>query len=436
MFASLRRRCFRPLAWCVMGGSLVCFAAAQPRPIPANTATARTTDGRTSPRRAIVNGLTLPVHELRITDLAGQDISAQVEAKSLDGKLSLNLAQPSAIVLKPKAISTMAVAVHGKVTLPGGAVVPLTGMDTPGVVNQAQWFRLTFSASPIPAAWDESAGSYLTQLTFGLQRPADAPASLTLGQPVIVKLGYQGLTAPETTMISLEAAGLENEKTISLHFTPQSPKPTILVRSSISDVNLELTAIPRLAVQPERTSILGLGLDVVAVTITRIEPDGRSLSVNQDTPVTLSVEGRARVEPSAFVLPAGSATTRFAVRSSGLGRFTIRASADGVAGSAVVGQTFPTGALVAAILGGALGGFSRRFIKGSRSRANARRIGEGVIVAVIVFVAGVLGVGYLNLPAAVVATEAGAFLTGALAGFAGVSVFEKLAQTTVTQTSP
>jgi hypothetical protein len=38
----------------------------------------------------------------------------------------------------------------------------------------------------------------------------------------------------------------------------------------------------------------------------------------------------------------------------------------------------------------------------------------------------VLGVGYLHLPAALAATEAGAFLTGALCGFAGVVVLSKL----------
>ena len=38
-------------------------------------------------------------------------------------------------------------------------------------------------------------------------------------------------------------------------------KPTLLVRSSISDVNLELTALPRLDLQPAQKDILGLGLD-------------------------------------------------------------------------------------------------------------------------------------------------------------------------------
>jgi hypothetical protein len=104
----------------------------------------------------------------------------------------------------------------------------------------------------------------------------------------------------------------------------------------------------------------------------------------------------------------------------------LQVSADGVVGHARVHQRFPTGTLAAALLGGALGGLARRFVKGARRSLTGRRIAEGLVVASIAFVAGVLGVGQLGLPAAVVATEAGAFLTGALTGFAGVSAIEAL----------
>jgi hypothetical protein len=41
------------------------------------------------------------------------------------------------------------------------------------------------------------------------------------------------------------------------------------------------------------------------------------------------------------------------------------------------------------------------------------------------FVAGALGVGWNWVPEVVVATIAGAFLTGAIAGFMGVTILEK-----------
>lgn len=84
--------------------------------------------------------------------------------------------------------------------------------------------------------------------------------------------------------------------------------------------------------------------------------------------------------------------------------------------------------MLAALIGGALGGYSRRFSKQATSASSGARIAEGLAVAVIAYVAGVLGVGYLALPVFVVSTEAGAFLTGALTGFVGVTVIEALSK--------
>ena len=394
-----------------------------------NAAQMETTVTRAVPRRAIVEGVAEPVQDLRLMDLQGRDISSQVDARVENGKVTLDLAQPSAVVLKSKNLQTIAVPPDRKIILPGGAVVPLpSSAGSGGEISKAIWFRLTFAASPMPAPWDEKTSTYLTFLTFGLKRPDGAPPTLSLDQPVIVKLAYPGLVAAETAMISLDAPGLENEKTIPLRFTPQTEKPTLLVRSSISDVNLELAALPRLVLFPDRDAVLGLGLDVVTLTVTNILPDGRNEAVQRATPVNVTVEGGARLETAAISLAPGESTSRFTVRSAGLGAVTIRAHADGRSGAATVRQTFPFGPLAAALLGGALGGFARRFIKGARRASNRRRLLEGLVVGSIVFVAGILGVGYLRLPPALVATEAGAFLSAALGGFVGVSVLELMAK--------
>jgi uncharacterized membrane protein len=90
-------------------------------------------------------------------------------------------------------------------------------------------------------------------------------------------------------------------------------------------------------------------------------------------------------------------------------------------------QRFPVGPLVATLVGGALGGLARRWVKGkARKRTPLRYMLEGIVVGLVAFVAAVLGVGYLNLPAAIAATEAGAFLTSVLCGFVGVAVLTSL----------
>ena len=427
MHTSILARSARLLPLCVSFLAVGYASAAQPVP-PAATAVVRPPVAALAERRAVISGLTEPLENLKIVDLAGRDISGQAKARTEGGKVTVDFAHDKSIVLKPKTISTLAVPTGARMTLPGGVIVPHALPPTPAVAQKSNWFRLTFAASPMPAPWDDPTHGYITNLTFGLKRPDDAPATLSLGEPVIVKVNYQGLTAADSISLTIEGAGLEHEKTVALHFNPQSAKPTLLVRSSISDVNLELTALPRLDLQPAQKDIVGLGLEVVSVAIANVQPDGRSQAVARETPVTVKLDGRARVGSAPLPIKVGEANTSFTVRSSGLGPVAITATADGVTGAVTIAQHFPTGPLVAVLLGGAMGGFARSFIKGSRRATTGRRVLEGVVVGSVAFVAGVLGVGYLGLPAVIVATEAGAFLTGALAGFAGVSVMDLLAK--------
>lgn len=447
MHATFPRR-FVPIA--LRGGLLItalssAFAQVPRQPVP----TSPILLARPAERRAIVEGLSTPMPDLKIVDLNGRDVSNQVRPRTEGDKLSLDFSQRSAVVLKSRVISTLPVPSAGRMTLPGGVILPRAQTADPAVGSRGRvrvlsgvtrsraqtadprqpdkpvWLQLTFAASPMPAPWDNNESAYTTMLTFGLQHPDGAPPTLPLEQPVIVKLAYQGLTATEVPTLAIAGAGLEHEKTIALRFHPQTVKPTLLVRSSISDVNLELTALPRLLLQPARKKILGLGLEVVSVAIASVQPNGRSQPVERDTPVLIQISGQARATSEALTLREGESNTQFAVRSAGLGAVAIQATADGVSGLATLHQKFPTGPLLAALVGGALGGFARRFVKGARRTATTLRVVEGLVLAAVVFVAGVLGVGYLNLPPAVVATEAGAFLTAALGGFLGVTVFEK-----------
>lgn len=374
-------------------------------------------------RRLAVEGLSTPLQALQVTDLSGRDLSAEVKPRTERGTVTLDLSQRQAVVLKPRDIATLPIRASEKIVLPGGVILPSPEGTTPAPV----WFRLTLTPSPMPAPWDSVRRSYATRLTFGLQRPAGAPASVTLDRPILVKIDYQGIEA-EPAEVRIEAPGLEHEKTVDLFFKPLTATPTLRVRSALSDVNLELAALPRLDLLPNRTRVLGLGLDEVAIAVQRVHPDGRLLPVAHTTTVALAIDGRATLAESEPAIAAGEASARLTLRTAGLGPLTVRATADGVTGSTILDQQFPVGPLLAALLGGALGGYARRFMKGARRALTGRRIVEGLVVAVIAFVAGVLGVGYLQLPAAIVATEAGAFLTGALTAFAGVNVLETLLQ--------
>lgn len=380
-------------------------------------------------RRAVLKGWEGPTQNLRWTDLQGRDLSSVLSPRVENGELAVELPTRQ-FVIKPAQIQTLVVRSNEQMMLPGGVVQPVMaeGASQP---SSLAWFRLTLAASPVPALWDAAQGNYLTRLTFGLRRPDNAPASIALEQPVIVKLSFVGLTGAEPAPLTIDAPGLEHEKTVDLHFLPSTQEPKLLVRSSISDADLALAALPRLDVRPVQRAMLGFGLETVAVTVEQVMPHGLPFPAGETTPVVLQIDGRARPDPPQPEIASGASTASFALRSAGLGAVTIRANAGGRGGVAVIEQQFPTGPLVAAVVGGVLGGFLRRFVKGAKRAGAGRRVLEGALVGVVAFVAGVLGVGLLDLPSAIVGTEAGAFLTGTIIGFVGVTAMEMLAKARV-----
>lgn len=375
----------------------------------------------------------LGVEELRVMDLEGHDMTEQVQPRQEQGRISLAVPPSRPLVLKRQAIDTLRVSTDERITLPDGLLIP-SPLPDPEDTERApsppptSWLRLTLAASPVPVTWNPLSGAYHTELSFGLQ-PSDErlSAGFDLEHPVEVRIRLRGLTlqAP-LPPLRIDAPGLANEQTLGLSFMPSTPNPTLEIRSTISDVDLELEVLPRLELHPTSRSVLGLGLERVAVTLVRVAPHGMPLPADQLTDIALTLDGGGRIESGPLHFEPGQASTSFSLRSSGLAPITLSAFTGSLSSEIEIRQRFPWGPLLAALVGGALGGFGRRFIKGARRAQTSRRLVEGLVVASIADVAGVLGVGYLGLPGAVVATEAGAFLTGALTGFIGVNVLETL----------
>ncbi len=374
--------------------------------------------------RVRVEGLADQLNNVRITDLSGREVAGELDPQR-DGAAVLLRARTEPLLVRMRAIQELEPVTGQKVVLPGGMIVPTRRPDgTPS--DQAAWYRLTMEASPLPAPWEPGAGEYQTTLRFGLRRPPELPAELPEGQPVVVRVALDGLASTvEIEPLTLERAGLEFEKPLLLRFRVLTENPKLLIRSTFSDADLLIRAVPRIELRPQQRSVLGLGLQSVPVTVASVLAHGLPRPLNQ-SPLAIEVEGPARVEAAPERWPEGEAATQFALRSGGLAPVRLTATAGGLTGQAIVEQRFPTLPLIAALIGGALGGYARRFVKRARRHLTRKRVVEGLVVGLIAFVAGVLGVGYLGLPAALVATEAGAFLTGALTGFVGVTVLEKL----------
>ena len=374
-------------------------------------------------KRFALKGWKGDLKDARITDLAGNDIAGLLAPKNEIG--SVTLAQPmQPFLMKTRAPQRVTLNDQNDTMLPGGMVMALSAAPDHGDVK-AIWFRLFCSISPRPAPWDEKANSYVTEMKFTV-RPTE-PTTIALPSPIIVSLEFEGMTAHDIPTFSIDQAGLEHQKVIELHFKPSTLQPKLMVRSTISDSDLTIEVLPRLELRPARTTLLGFGLENVEIAVAAVQADGQPLVAPAARNVDVQVQGAARQEGTGDInIPADSSRTEFVLRSSGLGKVTVQATVGGLSASTEINQRFPASPLIAALLGGALGGLARRWVKGARKRPVARNVLEGTVVGLVAFVAAVLGVGYLHLPPALAATEAGAFLTGVLCGFAGVTVFSKL----------
>jgi hypothetical protein len=363
------------------------------------------------------------VQNLTLLDLQGNDITDQLAPLPEASGVSLAVPGGEQFVAKPKTIAQLPLTQGQRTVLPGGIVIPLS--RGPAAAPELVWFRLTVIASPLPAAFDARRQEYSTTLSFGLTQPPAAPANTKPERAIVVKLAFDGLRADDVPPIVLSEAGIEHEKTVTLSFVPTSDTPRLLLRSTLSDTDLELRAAPRLEVRPQQQQVLGLGLAEVSVAVQRVAAHGAALPASHELPVLLELDRGTVPTPRNPAIESGASSATFSLRSAGIGPLHVTASADGLSGSASFEQTLPFGPLLAALMGGALGAYARRFVDAPH-HATSRRVLEGLIVALITFVGGVLGAGLFELlPASIVATEAGAFLTGSLSGYLGCTLLER-----------
>lgn len=367
--------------------------------------------------------------DVRITDFEGRVIRRDVltlepapEATTQHEPLQRLENQ---FIVRPAETLTMRLTTE-QMDLPGGVAV--TRPDDSVSEEPEGWFHPTLAASPTPAVWDERLRRYRMRLSLGL-RSENLPSNASLQQPVTVQFGYRGLIADPFDAVTIEHAGVENEVHLEFLFLPTAEQPVLELRSAITDIDFQIEAMPRIELRPVRDSMMGLGLDEVQVRVLRLLPHGAPANDQGNLTATVEITtGSAVPEPSELVFREGETQTTFRLRSQGLDDATIRVTAGAHSDSRVIQQQFPTGPLLATLIGGVIGGFSRRFARNANGGSTVARIVEGLAVAVIAYVAGVLGVGYLGMPAVIVGTEAGAFLTGALTGFVGVTVIEALSK--------
>lgn len=357
------------------------------------------------------------------TDLAGTPVPMNL----VDGAtFSLHPRPDQWVVVRPASVSTEPMK-RGVQWLPGVCMPPATSSGTtPDVLASYADF------GTVPVVWDTTVDAYRVVGNVGVARNGDLTSSGEIGRTATVKMTFVGVSAATPAELDISHLGFDGEQEFSSTFPrTDTVKPVLVVRSNLgAEQPYALDVQPRVELTPRRNPILGLGLDEIGVVVECVQAHGAPVVLGAASAVTVACASGREADADGLVVSTASPQAQFRFRSTWLGPARIVATArtpsGAILGSVVVEQVMPWPQLVAALGGGALGGFARRFLRGARRRSSGRRVIEGLVVGLVAFVAGVLGVGFLNLPNAIVATVAGAFLTGVLAGFAGVVVLERL----------
>jgi hypothetical protein len=155
--------------------------------------------------------------------------------------------------------------------------------------------------------------------------------------------------------------------------------------------------------------------------------DGFPLAAGETFTIHLTSQ-RLRL-PASAALPAGQSTTTVGFRSVGYGTDEIRADVGLLKSSLPIRLVLPVAAVLAAMIGGGLGG-AARFLrnKGKKTPLLARRLAEGLLVGVLFVGAAWAGLVTVDVGAGILSTPFGAFVLAGLSGYLGCIVLDRVAE--------
>lgn len=357
------------------------------------------------------------------TDLSGASVPVQADGDTI----SVDPAPGQWVVVKPAEIPLENMR-RGLQWLPGVCVVAPAGGGAKTVFS-------TYADFPVvPVVWDTQADAYRFLGHIGIARDGDAQTGGPIGRNATVKMNFVGVSGVAPVEVEVSTLGIDGETKVECTFVRTDvPNPTLVVRSSLSaEQPYALDVQPRVELTPRRNPILGLGLEEIVVVAECVQAHGAPVALSAASPITVACSSGREDGVDGLRVSSAEPQAVFRFRSTWIGPArivaTVRTPSGAVLGSVSIQQDMPWAQLLTAVAGGALGGFTRRFIRGARKRQAQRRVLEGAIVGLVAFLAGVLGVGFFSIPSVIVATIAGAFLTGIFAGFTGVSLLEKLSR--------
>jgi hypothetical protein len=372
--------------------------------------------------------------ELRVVGGAG---TLAVDA---EGRATLEQKQPGTTIVSSTAAPSIArdsvISTQGKTALPWMIVDVPAPREAPSVVRAARPFLQLARAT----YWDARLGRHVAELWVGLDPEGESPIG-KLAQPIRASLSVS-CEQVEPSRLVLDQVGTEGDQLVRVSCSPAQKNAqsrqllTVRVDRGQLEYPFELSRRPgRLVLERSPDEVPGFGIGALTFTLTQVEEDGTPLPSSRDEDVALIAEGGA-LSPSAIKLARGQSSASVLARVHGVGPMVVRAGAairQSEAQSVV--RTWPFVFALATLLGGALGGYLAvlrlRASNSERVRTRmqaATRALEGMLVGILV-VATVMVMPLVAplVPEAARSSELGWLILAALAGYAGVELFERFA---------
>lgn len=291
---------------------------------------------------------------------------------------------------------------------------------------------LFLRAASVPLTWSEAASAYATEVFVGYEFADGREAALAA--PKTVVFFTEGAEAKiQADTVTVDRSGAAGYKRVALttrqvdgetHFTARANAIDEL-KSSVS-VRRELGALA-LSLPTRHLPAFGIGASELSVRLL-----GRDRQpFNASEPVTVQLSSQRVRQPATVTIPAGQSSVIADVRALGLGGDEIVATAGSLRAVLPVTMAFPTSALIAVLAGGVLGGVGRYLRNRRKSGALLfRRMLEGALVALIMVGAAWAGLVAVDLSAGVLGTPFGGFVLGALSGYVGCALLDRVTKKT------
>jgi hypothetical protein len=192
---------------------------------------------------------------------------------------------------------------------------------------------------------------------------------------------------------------------------------TVLREPGVLQLSLGTTELPA----------FGVGSEVLTVSV--LGRDGIPFATPK--PFEVQLTSRGVRQPSLVVIEPGQSSAQVEVRTTGYGPGEIRAQSGAFQAALPVQLVFPVAATVGAILGGGIGGVAR-YLRNKRKGGSLlmRRVIEGMLVGLILVGAVWAGLVAVDVSTGVLGTPFGAFVLGALSGYLGCVVLDRVAKKT------